>query len=429
MDVSRPEHPVSDSTAETAARSMPRQKPDEPIVDVASLPTNRLLLLAICMAPAVGLLSALAYAPFLPVISRDLGTSIALLGQIPATTAITGAALGLVAGPVADHLGHRRILVIGTMAVALAGLVIAFAPTFAVLFVAALFSAVGRSIIRPVSITIASIRFAGDARRRAFSSVTAVNAGGAIVGVPLLTTIEAGLGWRAAFAALALLALAVTALALRTIPPDDPLPDRSLRVQDIVAAYGPLLRHRPTLGLIVSNVMSATSAWAVGTYIVAFLVEEHGLSIQAAGLAFVGIGAGIIVGSAIASGRIGQLPPRPLVNTTTLLSGLFLAASMTLPIGPAAVIAAITVSFVIGGVGHVSRTTLLADESPAGRATTMSLSQTAVNAGNALGSSLGGLLLALAGYSAIGLGALVCSIIATLLIWFSRARAPMTQPA
>lgn len=395
---------------------------------VASASASRLLLVTICLAPAIGLLSALALSPFLTIISRDLGISISLLGQIPATTAIAGAVIGLIAGPVADHFGQRRALLVGTVAVALAGLVITFAQTFAVLVVAALFNAVGRSILRPVSTTIASIRFSGDARRWAFSSVTAVNAGATIVGVPLLTAIEAGPGWRAAFATLAVLALAITALALHSIPRDDTPIDRPLRISGIIAAYKPLLRHPPTLGLIASHMADAASAWAVGTYVVAYLVDEYHLSIPVAGLAFVGIGAGIMVGSLIAAGRIGRLPQRPVVNAMSLVTGLCLAAAMALPIGSIAVIAAVTVAFTFSGVGFVARTTLLADESPAGRTTTLALSQVAANVGMALGSSIGGVLLAVAGYSAIGLWALVSSVIATLLIWFSRPRSPIAEP-
>jgi predicted MFS family arabinose efflux permease len=76
----------------------------------------------------------------------------------------------------------------------------------------------------------------------------------------------------------------------------------------------------------------------------------------------------------------------------------------------------LVLGFVGNGVGIVSHNTLLVDGSPAGRATTTSLNQTCMSLGGAVGSSLGGLLLATSGFPSIGLLTLGCNLVAAACV-------------
>jgi predicted MFS family arabinose efflux permease len=179
---------------------------------------GRLLLATICLAPLVTSLLAVALSPFFPDIAAELGTTVALLGQVTAASMLGAAALGLLVGPLADHYGHRRLLLLGLLAVVASALGTALAPTFALLLVAALVGAVSRAIVQPVSLAVAGERFRGAARRRAISWAVAATAGAPIVGTPAMTSIGAAFGWRAAFVVLGVASLAIAALALRALP-------------------------------------------------------------------------------------------------------------------------------------------------------------------------------------------------------------------
>jgi DHA1 family inner membrane transport protein len=333
---------------------------------------------------------------------------------------LLAAALGLVAGPVADRYGYRRSLLVGAGAIVASAVGTALAPSFALLLLAALVGALSRAVVQPVSVAIAGSWFVGDARRRAIGLVTAAGAGGAVVGVPLLTAVAAAQGWRAAFLALAALGAGALALAARGLPPDDRTAGPPVRVGAILAAYRPLLRDRPTLGVMAATLLRTTGAWGMGTYVVAYLIEEHGLALPVAGLAFSAAGAGIFVGSLAAGGRLGARPLRPLLVAAALLAGAVVGAAVLLALPPAAVIGLTFLGFGINGVGNVAGTTLLADEARAGRATTMTLNGALVSLGAALGGSVGGALLALGGYHATGLAPLACGALGAALVWWSR---------
>src|SRR5687768_1678843 len=145
------------------------------------------LVAAITLGPMLGTLGALALAPFLPVIAAELGTTVPLLGQVPALMTLAAAGLGLLAGPLADQYGHRRLLLVGSAAVVAYGVGTALAGSYALLLLAGLLGAVSRAIVSPVSLAVAATRFSGQRGRRVQSLVVAGIAGSGIVGVPLLT--------------------------------------------------------------------------------------------------------------------------------------------------------------------------------------------------------------------------------------------------
>jgi predicted MFS family arabinose efflux permease len=393
--------------------------------DTSSINTEsprHLLVVNICLTPTVGLLGAVALSPFLPVIASDLGTTVPLLGQIPATTMVVAAVFGLVVGPLADRYGYKRFILFGLLAAVVSGLGIAIAPTTLFLLIAAVVSAGSRAILQPVSLALAGTLFSGDTRRRAISLVTAVLSGALIVGLPIFTTLGALGGWRLAFVAIAALAAALVISTWHLLPPDRVNANRPLRTRDILLAYRPLLRHPPTLCLVATFVTSSIGAWGSWTYLGAFLIERQHLTVAETGIAYSLFGFGVLVGSLAVSGRLGKLPLRMLAMGGSSFAGVLFASVFLLPVGPIVVVLMLPLATTLTGITLVARQTLLVTESPAGRATTMTLSASATSLGSALGSSIGGLLLALADYSALGFCALGAGLVTTLLIWLSRPR-------
>ena len=382
-----------------------------------------LLLAVICLAPLTGFLLATAVSPFLPVIAADLHTSVALLGQIPAASMLVAAVLSLVVGPLADHSGHRRLLLTGTLAVVVSALGTALATTFAVLLLVTLVAAVSRAIIQPVALAITGTHFSGASQRRAISLVVAAAAGAPIIGVPALTAIGGAFGWRAAFGTLAVVALVVTALAVWVIPPDPARTGVRPSLRAVFGAYPPLLRHAPTLGLIGSSLLRSSAAWAWFTYYGAYLVEVRHLSVQQAGWGYTGVGLGFFLGSLLSGGRLGQLPPRALLIGTALVQGLVLLNPIVPGLPLPLVLVLSGVGSLMMGIANVTVTLLLGRESPAGRATTMTANQAAFSLGSASGGALGGLMLAISGYSAIAVCIPIICCLAAALVWLCRPRA------
>jgi predicted MFS family arabinose efflux permease len=351
-------------------------------------------------------------------VAADLGTTVAVLGQIPALAFAVAAVLGLVVGPLADQAGHRRALLVGVVASSLGAILTALAPSLLILVPVALVGAGGRSIGLPVAQAMVGTRYAGAAMRRGLALIQATGTLAPIVGIPMVTAIGAVAGWRSAFLALGVLGGVAIVLMLWLLPPDQPTTRAHTRFSP--AAFTPIFRDRPTLWLYASSLARNLGVWAFVTYLGAYLVQEHALSAAEVGWAFTATGLGNFAGSMATGGPLGRIPLRVLAFAAPLLIAVSLSTVVMMPIGMVAVLILLVLGFVGNGVSIVAHNTLLVSGSPAGRATTTSLNQTCMSLGGAVGGSVGGLLLATGGFPALGALTLICNLVAAGCILPSR---------
>jgi MFS transporter, DHA1 family, inner membrane transport protein len=366
-------------------------------------PHTLAVLSVIVAGPLVSVLNAIALVPFLPVVAIELETSVVALGQVTAASNALATALGLVAGQYADRYGYRPILLLGVATVVISAFGSAAAPNFGVLLLAGLVGGVSRAVVAPISTTIAGTWFKDVARPRALGLVTAAAAGAAIVGLPLLTTVAAVSSWRVAFMMLGVAAVGVVLLTRWGLPETRTESSSTLGLRQILVAYRPLLRSSPTTSILGSNLLRSIAWWTVLTYIVTFLVLDKQLTVQQGSLVVAAAGAGLFVGSLVASVPLRVLAPRRLLVGSCVIGTSVVSVSMALPVPTAWIFGMIFADFVVNGMGGVAANLLLLDETPAGRATTMSLNGAVVSFSSALGGLVGGLLLAFGGYTAIGL--------------------------
>ena len=388
---------------------------------VAAVPTpSPWLVPTLTLGTSVNILGARALPVFLPLVATDLGTSVALLGQVPAVMLLVAALLALVAGPLADQYGYRLMLVMGLSAVGVSAAATAFAPGILALLVVTAVGALGRAAVLPTAQAVVAARFEDEeVRRRSMSWVTTGLSVSAILGVPLLTTVAALSHWRASFLMLGGLALAAAAATWMLVNDTDAQRPRALRLRSVLAAYAPLRRDPRTLALIGSSLAGDIGMWATATYLSAFLMDRHGFDIQAVGWVHLGLGVLATLGLVLAGGRLGARP-RPLLVACRLANGLVVCAAVALPL-PGLLSAGLLVSVgAVLGTAQLLTSLLLTSQSPAGRATTLTLNSAALCLGMALGGSLGGLLLTLGGYEMVGVGSLAWLLVAAGLVAWSR---------
>jgi DHA1 family inner membrane transport protein len=336
-------------------------------------PPAKGLVATLTLATFVNHLNVIAWNPFLPFMAAEIGVTVALLGQVPGLMMLLATSLGLVIGPLADRYGPRRTVLIGLLAVVTSSLTPGLAATLPILVVAALIGAVGRAAITPVAQAIVARAFVDDtARRRAVSRTQRGGPLAATLGIPLLTASAAAVHWRGAFLLLAGLALA-TALRLWRLLSQDEAPGRGqVRLTSLLAAYRPLVRHRASLTVIVAACLEHAGVWAMWTYYGAFYVQQHAFTTQQIGGVSLAAGLGVLLGQTAAGGRLGGRPKR-LFLIGGLGSGPLIGLSLLLPLSAPAAVALMTAGWLMHGLIMVSTLVLLVDQSPAGRAATLTL--------------------------------------------------------
>lgn len=403
---------------------------DEERVTSSSTPTSHiphptshsdtLVLAALCVASSLSVLNAMILSPFLSGMADDLNTSVALIGQAVTATAVCGALLGLVAGPLADGIGYRKLLLIGILMLALYDVGIALVPSLNALLVVQVFGGISGATVSPLASAIAGTRFTGERRRHAISRIYASASGASIIGFPILTAVGDASSWRWVFVILAFVSLAGLALTLYSVPTDAPTRTSRMRIGDVRQAYMPLLRHRP-LALIFLGQFLRGACWVgVLTYVGAFFIDELGLSLGIAGFLWVVLSAGFLIGSLLVNGRLRRYDQRMTFALTATMMGAF-GGLMFLAEAPIAVsLALLFLGSLAGGIAEVTAVTIMANETTGLQGATMSLNSSVVRFGTAAGASLGGGLLALGGYPFVAIGLPLVAVLGSAVVWWSR---------
>jgi MFS transporter, DHA1 family, inner membrane transport protein len=367
---------------------------------------------ALVVASFLGALTGISLGPFLAPIARDLGTSVPLLGQTVTASLLCAAVLGLAVGPLADRYGRRPLLLAGLAGVALCGGATAAARGYPGLLGGQVLGSLGVAALEGVALAEAGARFSGAARRRAMGAITGAIASSSVVGVPLLAAVGGAAGWRSAFLVLCAAGLAGAFAVALTLPRDDPAAARASGVRGgvrggvraLLGSYAPLARHRRAQALLGSSSLRAVFWMGAILYLGALFSERFGLATTEVGLVYLASGVGYLAGSAAAGSRLGGADPRVLNATTTVGCGLLFGLAFAAPFGPVFSAGCAAAASFLAPFGWVSLAAMLSEETPAGQGTTMVLAVSVYSLGAAVGGAVGGLLLAVGGYPALGLG-------------------------
>jgi DHA1 family inner membrane transport protein len=384
--------------------------------------TNRILL-ALCCCTIAGALNFLAMTPFYPEMSSDLGVSVSVVGQIVTFMVLLSAFLGLVLGPVVDRYGFRRPLVLGLCCVATNQIGAGLAPSFAVMLGLSLIGGLGDALVFGIPFAVAGTLFAVHERKRAFSWLTGAMSFGAIIGIPLLTFIGSVTSWRLALIVCGAAVIAAAVFTASVLPQDRRLVESQWSFRMIREAYEPIFHHSLTIRLLSATAIRAICWLGFLTYLGAFLHEQQGLSTREIGLVYTVGAAGFAFGCSLSGRLIGVRWTRVAIGVGCVVTALATVATVYattawFAIGSIAVLA--MASSVVG----IGLTYLVSTESPAEQGTTMLLNGSVVNLGTAAGAALGGGLIALDGYRALGLGLSIFARIGAGLALWPQRRAP-----
>src|SRR5688500_4566676 len=160
-------------------------------------PTGLLILLSVVALPTT--LAGAMLGPLLVALAHEFQTSVAVVGQLVAATAITWGIMAPLAGPVSDTCGRRRMLLMGLLLMAGGTLSSVLAWNYGSLLAVRLFTGVGLALVPPNAIAMVADVFPPEDRGRAMGWLLSAAGVGTALGVPLVAwLLEAG-GWRLPF--------------------------------------------------------------------------------------------------------------------------------------------------------------------------------------------------------------------------------------
>jgi MFS transporter, DHA1 family, inner membrane transport protein len=344
----------------------------------------------------------------LPDLARSFHVSIPKTGIL-----VSGYALSVTLGSplvalALSRMDRKRALLILMGMFLVGNALCALAPTFLLLLFARILTALCHGAFFGIGSIVASHLVPRSERAQAiaimFSGLTLAN----VLGVPAGTALGQAFGWRFAFWAIVPICLIANIGLLRLVPHQ---PAEKIHLKHEFHAV-----VRPQVQLVLAmSTLSSVSLFCVFTYIAPILEQVTHLSPAAVTRVLVVFGVGITLGN-LTGGRLADWKQMPvLICGIMLLILIFLA----MPLVETKAVPAVLMVFVWGCIHFAAGAPLQArivDQAKGAPNLASTLNQGAFNLGNALGASLGGIMLTEGiGYRYLSLGSAAVASIALLV--------------
>lgn len=191
--------------------------PEAPATLRMGTPAARWVLLTTVLGSGLVMLDNTVVNVALERIGTELGAGFAGLQWTVNAYTLSLASLILLGGSLGDHLGRRRVFVVGVVWFALASLLCGLAPNLPLLIAGRALQGVGGALLTPGSLALISASFRGPDRAAAVGAWSGLGGIAGAVG-PFLGGWLVEWSWRAVFLINLPLAAVVVAVALRHVP-------------------------------------------------------------------------------------------------------------------------------------------------------------------------------------------------------------------
>jgi DHA1 family inner membrane transport protein len=350
----------------------------------------------------------------LPSLAHDFNVSIPRAGAL-----VTGYALSVTLGSpllaiATAKLERKRTMLLLMGVFILGNLCCALAPTYNLLFAARVLTALCHGAFFGIGSVVASNIVPRNQRAQAialmFSGLTLAN----VLGVPAGTALGQAFGWRASFWAIVPIGFIAAGALVLFLPP------QAASSSSILHEFAVLRRPQVLLVLAISTVASS-SLFCVFTYIAPMLLNVTKVSAHTVTLTLLIFGVGITIGN-LAGGALTDWRPRTFIIGALLALIVALIALYFAEPYPAPAVAMVLIWGAIHFAAGSPLQSRIVDQASAAPNLASTLNQGAFNLGNAIGATVGGMLLTAGiGYRHLPIaGALIAALALSLALVSAR---------
>lgn len=296
----------------------------------------------------------------------EFNVSFAELGLAVALMSGTTALLQTPVGFWVDRHGARRFLVGGTLLMALSVSAMAAAPGIWAIWLLAILSGIGNSVIHPADYAILAGSIDKNRMGRAFALHTFTGNLGFALAPPVVALLAATMGWRFALLFVGLLGLPVVAAIL--------VQSRILRDQPKArkAEGGPsgreILLSRPILLFFAFFLLSSMAGSGIQAFVITVLGKLWGTPVAVASMVLTGYLVGATSGTLV-GGWVADTSKRNLIGFVVVLTVFAMAMILALGLLPMPEFVLPIVGFLGGlamGTSRTPRDVMLKDAAPPG---------------------------------------------------------------
>jgi DHA1 family L-arabinose/isopropyl-beta-D-thiogalactopyranoside export protein-like MFS transporter/DHA1 family inner membrane transport protein len=347
----------------------------------------------------------------LTVIAADLGRSRSDVGLLVTGYAAVVVLTSIPLARLTMRLPRRLVLgtTLGLMAVGAA--ITASAPTYEVLLVARLLTALSHALFWSIIFPIATGLFPPSVRGRVVAKISIGSALAPVIGIPLGTWLGEQFGWRIPFALMAVLGTA-TCLSIACLLP-------RVDAQESASGRGSDPDVRRYVVLVATTALGVAGFLTFNTYVAPFLLDVSGFTSDALGPVLLASGLGGLTGTLLVGRILDRHPRTAIVLALALISsallGLYSLGHRQMP--AVLLVATVGMAFSALAVAVLSRTMQVA---PGNTDLASAGISTAFNVGIAGGAFLGGGLLDSSGVRSVALVGGLLAVVALVIMTADR---------
>lgn len=378
-----------------------------------TLASPTLLLLSLSGATFLVRTSGLMLGPLLVALAAAFHTSVTAAGLLAAATNLSWLLTALFMGPVSDTYGRRQVGLTGLMVMAIGLLGSVLAWNYWGLLAFRLLTGVGAAMIQPNNRAAVADHFPPAQRGKAFSILISASLLGPMLGLPLVALMGDLAGWRLPFGVVGGLCLVLWGLQWAWFPRR---PHPVGQTFTFLARYKAVSRSPGIWYVLGAAALYNTATAGLFTYLAAFLIRTYGMQTGATALPLAVAGTGAVLGSLLGGAVAGQAWRIPCVTLTLLVGGVLTELAFAVGASP-------WLTMLLAGAGAGLLTilqpvtnTLIADLAGESRGTANGMLAVSNQLGAAVGASVGGVVLALGGFSLVGILCLSAAVAAAVVI-------------
>ena len=348
-------------------------------------------------------------------LARSLQVSVPAAGQLVTAAGIALAVSAPLLAAVVAGIDRRRLLALSLLWFGIGHALAALMPSLASLLPVRLLSVLGAAVFTPQAAAAISLMAPPAQRGRAITHIFLGWSLASVLGMPLGAWLAETLGWRWAFNGVALLALLAAGWVWRALP--DGIRPAALSRAD----WGQVARRPVLLAIIGVTALSAAGQFTLSAYLAPYYRQVLGAGPAEVSLLFLWFGAVGVLGNVWVSRHIDQFGAARSVGWLQSAMALSLLAW---PLGSTVgLMLLVLVPWALGCfAANSAQQARLGMAAPGLAPALIALNSSALYAGQALGASSGGLMVASSGYGDlhwVGLGWMLAAI--ALSAWAGRA--------
>ncbi len=389
-----------------------------PSLAAASAAPQPLLIATLSVSNFVIGMGAFMIIGLLEPLAADLAISAARAGTMLTTYAVAYAVLSPVLVSLTGGIGRRRVLAAGLALFGIGCALPVIVPSEGALHLSRIFAAAGAGIFTPVAAAVAAGLSAPERRAKALAAVFFGMTMSQILGLPLGSFLAYTYGWRVAFAVVVAVLLPCLWLIWTIVP-------RGLSFQAVTLRdLGRVMRNGRLMLAVGFTTSFLTAGYVVNTFLAPLLSQNLGWGRDGITLALLVCGIGAVLGNIMGGALSDRIGPARTLTFLCLAQLVVLPGFSALPWAggldemPGGVFAMglLVLWSVFGWSFMAAQQVRLITLAPEAAPVMLALNAAGIYVGAAIGSAVGGLVLAGYGLGPLGLvaGALMLVALAHL---------------